>query len=179
MPLVVKLIRQGERFEHKAALRRIRKEFEVHSRLQNEHVVRMVSHSFTGKLYDEESIECEGLRTYAALEYCPGGELFDAICLEKRFSEEKSRHLFKQMLNGLKFLHSDGIFHRDLKPENLLLDSEGSIKIADFGFATEQERSREYIGTQQYMSPEMYCKSEYDCGPVSYTHLTLPTIYSV
>jgi len=147
VPVVVKLIREGERFEHKAALRRIKTEFEVHSRLKSESVVRMRDHSFTGKLYDEFGELCEGERSYAILEYCGEGELFDAICREKRFSEEKSLRLFKQLLNGLNFLHSTGLAHRDLKPENLLLTAEGNLKIADFGFVTESLKSQEYIGT--------------------------------
>ena len=107
----------------------------------------MLNHSFSGTLFDEEGKALEGERSYAVLDYCEGGELFDAICAEKRFSEEKSRKLFSQLLNGLNFLHSGGITHRDLKPENLLLDSEGNLKMADFGFATEGKKSKEYIGT--------------------------------
>lgn len=57
--MVIKLIREGERFEHSAAVRRIKKEFEVHSRLENESVVRMINHSHRGRLFEEDGTECE------------------------------------------------------------------------------------------------------------------------
>ena len=40
-----------------------------------------------------------------------------------------------QVLNALAFLHSAGVMHRDIKPENILIDSEGKIKLCDFGLA--------------------------------------------
>jgi len=45
------------------------------------------------------------------------------------------RSYMSQMLQGLDYCHSIGIFHRDLKPQNLLLDKQGTLKIADFGLA--------------------------------------------
>ena len=42
---------------------------------------------------------------------------------------------FRQIAEGLTYLHSQGIIHRDLKPENIFVDSKGDIKIGDFGLA--------------------------------------------
>jgi serine/threonine protein kinase len=62
--------------------------------------------------------------------------------------------VFASLLSGISHLHSIGIAHRDLKPENILIAEDGSLKIADFGFATRKEKATEAWGTPQYMSPE-------------------------
>jgi serine/threonine protein kinase len=67
---------------------------------------------------------------------------------------------------GLSHCHSKKIFHRDLKPENLLLDSEYTLKIADFGFGKLFEREEDgitatYCGTRQYMTPEQHQRKPY------------------
>lgn len=66
------------------------------------------------------------------MEFCPQGELFTLV--QKRyFSLEDDLCLFKQLLQGVAYLHSHGIAHRDIKLENLLLTNEGHLKITDFG----------------------------------------------
>ena len=52
-----------------------------------------------------------------------------------KLDEKIARSIFKQILDGLGYMHSAGISHRDMKPENILLDDKFNIKIADFGFA--------------------------------------------
>ena len=69
------------------------------------------------------------------LELISGGELFDKIVREGRFSEPLARSYFRELLNGVKYCHTQGVCHRDLKPENLLLDADGHLKISDFGLS--------------------------------------------
>lgn len=54
---------------------------------------------------------------------------------------------------GLEYLHLNGILHRDIKPENLVLDSNGYVRITDFGIARRyrQENSEDTSGTPGYM----------------------------
>jgi len=89
-----------------------------------------------------------------------GGELFDKIVSEGNFSEEKSRHYFLQMLDAVKYLHSEGVAHRDLKPENILLKDRNSdiIKISDFGLSRmidDTTNMKTMCGTPQYLAPEV------------------------
>lgn len=80
-------------------------------------------------------------KIFIVLELIHGGELFDYILKKKRLSESEARFFFLQLLDGIAYCHNNGVCHRDLKPENLLLDSNGSLKISDFGL------SALYIGT--------------------------------
>lgn len=57
-----------------------------------------------------------------ALELAPNGGLYDYIAYPGRFSESVARFFFRQLIEGLEYIHQSGITHRDLKPENLLLD---------------------------------------------------------
>ena len=68
---------------------------------------------------------------FICLELVGGGELFDFVALGGRLSESTARYYFKQLLDGLGFMHAQGIAHRDLKPENLLLDKDYTLKITD------------------------------------------------
>ncbi len=55
------------------------------------------------------------------MELVVGGDLFDRIIQKGKFSERNARHVMRQLLNAVKYLHERGIVHRDLKPENILL----------------------------------------------------------
>lgn len=69
---------------------------------------------------------------------CQGGELFDKIIEKECFTEKEAAHLFKQIMLGINYCHSQGIVHRDLKPENFLYETKednSDIKIIDFGLS--------------------------------------------
>ncbi|ESZ96332.1 hypothetical protein SBOR_3264 [Sclerotinia borealis F-4128] len=70
------------------------------------------------------------------MEYCEQGDLFGLInqkYLNKEDHLKDRQCLFKQLIQGIHFLHSNGIAHRDIKPENLLITKDSKLKITDFG----------------------------------------------
>eukprot|EP00955_Chlamydomonas_euryale_P102058 365390-Chlamydomonas_euryale.AAC.17 len=76
------------------------------------------------------------------------------------YNEAEAREVFKQILEGIKYLHSQNVVHRDLKLENLLLGKAGEltvVKIADFGLAkmTAGNAMQTVCGTPQYVAPEV------------------------
>ncbi|KAJ9511311.1 hypothetical protein QJQ45_029755, partial [Haematococcus lacustris] len=90
-------------------------------------------------------------------EWVPGGELFHHLDLEGAFDENTAMFFAASVLLALEFLHTKNIVYRDLKPENLLLDSQGYIKVADFGFAKfiGEDKTFTICGTPDYQAPEV------------------------
>jgi len=73
---------------------------------------------------------------YYVMKLAEYGELYSFIEHTDRFSEEMTRYILDQLIEGMRYLHSHGIIHKDIKPENLLINRKGRIIIADFSFAT-------------------------------------------
>jgi len=70
------------------------------------------------------------------MEYCKGGDLFTLVSknyLNKPEREKDRACLSKQLIQGIAYLHANGIAHRDIKLENLLLTHDSKLKITDFG----------------------------------------------
>lgn len=78
---------------------------------------------------------------------------------------------FQQLMSGLNYLHSHGVYHRDLKPENILLDKDLTLKITDFGFAKlhsemKNGKTRTNLGSMGYKAPELALLNLYSPGAV-------------
>jgi serine/threonine protein kinase len=102
------------------------------------------------------------------LEFCRGGDLFETMQAmpagSRYFAEAEAHFICAELVLALSYLHSLDIVFRDLKPENVLFDSDGHVRLTDFGLAKTLSRPvcsrggapmRETVcGTPLYMSPE-------------------------
>lgn len=101
----------------------IKKEISIMKKIQHPHVVEL------------KEVLASRTKIFIVLELVTGGELFDRIVAETKFTENKARFYFKQLVDGVSYCHTQGVCHRDLKPENLLLDENMNLKISDFGLS--------------------------------------------
>jgi serine/threonine protein kinase len=76
------------------------------------------------------------------LEYSIGGEFFTHLRKACRFTNDTARFFAAGVILTFEYLHNRNVIYRDLKPENLLLDSQGHLKICDFGFSKHLEPGR-------------------------------------
>ena len=67
------------------------------------------------------------------MELCPGGDLLNYVRKRRKLTEKNAKYLFKQIMQGIAYMHQIGIVHRDIKLDNILLDGKGNVKIGDFG----------------------------------------------
>ena len=141
----------------------IKKEISIMKSVAHDHVVAILDVFATSS------------KIFIVLELVDGGELFEYLLENKRLAEAEARHFLLQIVDGLGYCHSQGIFHRDLKPENLLLDLKGNIKISDFGLSTlyvggadggasddRVELLHTTCGTPNYVAPEVLENRGYD-----------------
>lgn len=104
------------------------------------------------------------------MEYCALSSLADLMAVtERTFTEEQLRDVCAGICLGLDFLHSKKprIVHRDLKAENVLLKTDGTVKLVDFGVSTLLQHTASQrntmTGTPHWMAPEVFMRSAY--GP--------------
>jgi len=110
-------------------------------------------------------IEVQDQVLHLVMEYVEGGDLHGKILEKKSFSEPLAKYVFRQVAEGLAFIHSKDIVHRDLKPENVLVDKTNSteqnleVKLADFGVSkiinNGYSIAMSHVGTEEYQAPEV------------------------
>ena len=96
---------------------------------------------------------------YLVMELLSGGNLRYHLTLRKRFNEAQIKFLIGCIMIGLKYIHGQNILHRDIKPENLVFDSNGYLRITDFGIAKHYvvNNKKDTSGTIGYLAPEVLC----------------------
>lgn len=129
-------------------------------------IMKLVAHPNIMSLYEVWENKSE---LYLIMEYVDGGELFDVLVNNGKLPEHEAVFYFKQIIQGVSYLHKFNICHRDLKPENILLDKTNQkIKIADFGMAA-LELSDTLLttscGSPHYASPEIIKGMRYNGSP--------------
>ncbi|PWA32217.1 cAMP-dependent protein kinase catalytic subunit PRKX [Gambusia affinis] len=129
---------------------RLKQEQHVHNEKE---VLTEISHPFLIRLFwthhDDRFL-------YMLMDYVPGGELFSYLRSRGRFSNATGLFYTSEIVCAIEYLHSKEIVYRDLKPENILLDSEGHIRLTDFGFAKKlSDRTWTLCGTPEYLAPEV------------------------
>jgi protein kinase X len=123
-------------------------------------VLAQISHPFIVKLYATFQ---DRVNLYFLLEYVSGGELFSCIRRSGRLPNTTARFYAAEIVLAIRYLHSLNIAHRDLKPENLLLDSDGHVKLSDFGFAKYiGDKTWTMCGTPEYIAPEIILSKGHD-----------------
>ncbi|XP_068658548.1 CBL-interacting protein kinase 32-like isoform X2 [Aristolochia californica] len=154
-PVALKILDKEKVLKHKM-VEQIKREIATMKLIKHPNVVRLC--------------EVMGSKTkiFIVLEFVTGGELFDKIVKHGRMREEEARRYFQQLIHAVDYCHSRGVYHRDLKPENLLLDTQGNLKVSDFGLSALSRQVRDdgllhtTCGTPNYVAPEVLNDRGYD-----------------
>ncbi|KAL1373838.1 hypothetical protein pipiens_001684 [Culex pipiens pipiens] len=133
---------------------RVRQEVSIHSRLKHPSILELYT------FFEDANF------VYLVLELAENGELQRYLRdTKKTFNEYEAATVLKQVVDGLLYLHSHQILHRDMSLANLLLTKQMTVKICDFGLATQLSRPDEkhmtLCGTPNYISPEVASRASH------------------
>jgi len=184
MALVYRAI--DRRTGHSVAVKILRPEFnqdaEFLSRFEREAMTasKMSHHNIVNLL----DVGQEGDMRYLVMEYVSGRTLKDVIQQKGALPAAMAAQIGIRILSALQHAHNNGIIHRDIKPQNILVDSDGHVKVSDFGIARVAGASTittddSVMGSVYYFSPEQasgkgvtFASDLYSVGVVMYEMLT-------
>jgi len=150
----IKVINKAKIIEHDL-IEQIKLEVQIMYNLNQDHIVKLYNH------YEDDD------NFYLILQYCAKGQLYTMLKREIKLNERLTAQYLREVISAVQYLHSldPPIIHRDIKPENILLDSNNSVKLADFGwsnFFNGDRRRLTYCGTPEYLAPEMIQQAGHD-----------------
>ncbi|KAH1163094.1 hypothetical protein GYH30_001577 [Glycine max] len=103
-------------------------------------------------------------------QYAHNGELYKELNKKGHFNEKQAPMYILSLTKALAYCHGKHVIHRDIKPENLLLNHEGRLKIADFGWSVQSRSKRHTMcGTLDYLAPEMVENKAHDYAVHNWT----------
>src|SRR5262249_54123425 len=121
---------------------------------------------------------------YFSMEFVSGGSLAQRLGRETLSVHEAAR-LLETLARAVEAAHQAGVLHRDLKPSNVLLDSDGTPRITDFGLAKQLEkddghtRTGAVVGTPAYMAPEQASGQQARIGKTTDVYGLGATLYEL
>jgi serine/threonine protein kinase len=132
----------------KSELRMIESEIDLLKNLHHDNIVKYIGFV--------KSVDCLNI----ILEYCENGSLHSICKAYGKFPENLVGVYMTQVLQGLEYLHDQGVIHRDIKGANILTTKDGTVKLADFGVSTStlaggQDKEAQVVGTPYWMAPEI------------------------
>jgi serine/threonine protein kinase len=126
----------------------------------------LISHPGIVRLFD---VQCDCENIFLFLELCPGGQLEDLVRGSNGLTEAEARVYFRQLLQAVHYIHSQSFVHRDVTLKNILIATDGSAKLTDFGLCKRRALSElctTMCGTFVYVAPEMIQFDKYDAFKV-------------
>lgn len=142
--------READEKSDTATFERFRREAEVCGALVHPNIVTLYEVGFEGKHV-----------RFLAMEYVDGETLLALIRRYDVIPVDHAIRIIDDLLQGLAYAHERGVIHRDVKPANVLISTDGTAKLTDFGIATSMTRvvseltgRDQILGTPHYMSPE-------------------------
>lgn len=125
-------------------------------------IIMQIKHPFIVRLHYSFQTE---KKLFFILDFLNGGDLYTHIVTGGKFSEKRARFYTAELILALDHLHKNGIVYRDLKPQNIIIDSDGHIKLTDFGLSKtnfEQDQTHTICGTIKYIAPETISGKQYN-----------------
>ncbi|GMM30033.1 serine/threonine protein kinase [Martiniozyma asiatica (nom. inval.)] len=125
---------------------------------------KILYHPFICRLYEMYTMSNH---YYMLFEYVQGGQMLDYIVSHGSLKESQARKFCRGVASALDYCHSNNIVHRDLKIENIMINTQGEIKIIDFGLSNMFDREnllKTYCGSLYFAAPELLCAHPY-IGP--------------